>query len=82
MDLGEEDEDKVKNIIWEFGYVEIFPIRNGSFATREDLFEFKIWLSNISLDVKSFNFFLDCNICNRVSEWVRTLLKSHSGAKC
>ena len=29
-DSSREDEDKVKNSIWDFGKIEIFPIRNGS----------------------------------------------------
>jgi len=40
-DSSREDEDKVENIILEFGSIEIFPIRNGSLLTRIVIFEVK-----------------------------------------
>ena len=52
-DSSWEDEDTVENDIWEFGSIEISPIRNGSLETREEIVELKIVLS-----AESFIFFL------------------------
>ena len=62
-DSSREDEDKVDNGIWDFGKIEIFPIRNGSpdFKVQNSLF-FLGW--NIYIEVtferEKMKFSSDC----------------------
>ena len=62
-DSSREDEDKVENSIWDFGKIEIFPIRNGSPEFKvQNRFVFLGW--NIYIEVtfgqKKITFVSDC----------------------